>query len=74
MLPLLQPEHAGAGALPQEKPPARDACALQLESSPCSPQVEKSPCSSEDPAQPKSNRLEVEGLDRGKEERINSTS
>ena len=66
--------HMPRACAPREKPPQWVACALQLESSPCSPQVEKSPCSSEDPAQPKSNRLEVEGLDRGKEERISSTS
>ena len=41
---------------PQEKPQQRDACTLQLESSPCLPQLEESLCASEDPAQLKRNK------------------
>ena len=51
---LLKPTCPRACAPQQGKLLQREACALQLESSPRSPQLEKSPCSNnKDPAQPK---------------------
>ena len=46
------PQSNWACAPQQEKSPKREACTLQLESSPCSPQLEKNPCSNKDLAQP----------------------
>ena len=43
----------------QEKLPQREACALQLESSPPSPKLGKSLSSNEDPAQAKKKKIEL---------------
>ena len=48
-LKLLKPRCPRAHALKQEKPPQREACGLQLESSPCLSPLEKSLFNNEDP-------------------------
>ena len=48
-----------ACVLQQEKPPQKEAHALQLESDPHSPQPEKSPSSNEDLTQPKINKFKI---------------
>ena len=53
---LLKPVRPRARALQHEKPPQREACTLQLDSSLRLPQLEKSLHSSKDPAQPKINK------------------
>ena len=49
-LQAVKPARPRVHAPQQEKPPQREACASQPESSPHSLQLEKSPHSSEDPA------------------------
>ena len=59
MLQLLKPQCPKTHALRKEKPPQREAQALQLESSPSLLQLEQSPHSNEDPAQPKCASVKV---------------